>query len=223
QQGISQALKQGKKPAKYVKLIQRPQLLLIDELNRISISEGKGKSPDTRNAYKLYIGRLSKFLKAIEQENMLLDDFSEDSAQEFKEYLIEEMELKNVTVNCTIQPLKQFLEILFVRKQIPINPFYNVKYLPKHRGSTFIAFTEEEKQLIHDHLSAHHQDLYLFSLFIYTCFIRPKELCALRVADIDLQQDWITVRGESSKVHHTSHRQLMEGIKQEIIRQGILK
>lgn len=196
--------------------------LLISELERIAASEAIGKSKDTKNAYKLMIGRLGKFLSHEGKSELRLQEFNEDRAQEFKEYLVETMELSNVSVNCTIQPIKQFLECLFMAKKIPVNPFYNVKYLPKHRGSTFIAFDQDEKERIAKHLRANCPELYLFSNMIYSCFIRPKELCALTAKDIDIKKEFIQVRVETSKVSHTSFLQIMPALKKLMLDYGIL-
>lgn len=195
---------------------------MIGTLQKIADSEALGKSKDTKNGYNLMIGRLNKYLVHSERAGMKLFEFSEDRAQEFKEFLIEEMELANVTVNCTIQPIKSFLEKLFTGKKIPINPFYNVSYLPKHRESTFIAFYSDEKKAISELLSKNYPELYLFVNLIYSCFTRPKENVCLTPADIDLKVDWVRVRVETSKVSHTSHRQIMPGLKALISDYGIL-
>ncbi len=227
---ILDSLKKGKVPARYSKIKNGKAGNLLDELRGIARSEGLGKSQDTRNGYTLYINRLNKYLHSIEnpdipldqfRSSMLLTQFTEQRAQEFKEYLVEEMELANVTVNCTIQPIKTFLEVLFTRKKIEINPFYHVKYLPKHRGSTFIAFDHDEKKAIAEELSKNYPELYLFVNLIYACFTRPKENCALTPGDIDLKGDWLQVRIETSKVSHTSYRQIMPGLKKLIIDYGI--
>jgi hypothetical protein len=111
QAGLHKALKAGKTPTRYQRL-KVSSCLLYDKLNDLARSEGLGKSLDTKNAYLLMIGRLRKYFDFIGITDPQLEDFTQDRAQEFKEFLMEEMELKNVTVNTTIQPLKMFFKIL---------------------------------------------------------------------------------------------------------------
>jgi integrase len=217
QHEILKQLKAGMKPKKFCDIeIPEEEPPMIDRLKKIASKFATGKSRDTINGYALYIGRLEKYLKSINQEEIMLADFSVRMAQGFKDYMMAEMGLSNTSVNCTIQPLKQFFESVADDGEIAVNPFSKVKYLKKHRGTVFTPFTDEEKRVISDHLKKHHPKLYLFALMIYSCFIRPKELCDLKVHDIDLANGWIQVRMATSKVGHTSYRQIMPALKKVI-------
>jgi len=209
---LTRALRSGKVPTRYLK-----QRNVTDELIPALVSmahtEGLGKSIDTIRNYNLAINRLKKYLFDIGKPRMLLIDFNNEQAQQFKEYLLRKMDLSNVSVNCNIQPLKTFMENFFLQKKIEVNPFYFVKYLPKHRGSTFIAFTNEERKAIAEMLTNKYPDLYLFANLIYTCFTRPLELCSLVPADIDANKEWLQIRVENSKVSHTSYRQITPAVR----------
>ncbi len=218
--GILKDLKAGKKPAKYV-LRKTNDITLLEALQARANVDKVNKSVDTFRNYTLGIRRMKDFLIKRNQPDLLLQQFDGDSAELFKEWLIRDCKLSNVSVNCTIQPLKSFLEHYYDKGKIVRNPFYTVAYLPKHRGSTFIAFTAEEKKRISKHLKEHHPELYLFANIIYSCYIRPKEICGLMPKDIDLQSGFIQVRRENSKVAHTSYRQIVPELKKLLIEYNI--
>ena len=217
---LTKALRNGNVPTRYLQK-KKNSKELIHALESMSRSEALGKSVDTWRNYNLAINRVKKFLTATDQENILMADFKNDQAQKFKEYLMGPCQLSNVSVNCTIQPLKTFLQNYFLQKEIDINPFAFVKYLPKHRGSTFTAFTTEERIIIAGELRKNYPELYLFCNFIYTCFTRPIETCALTSKDLDTGLEFVQVRMENSKVSHTSYRQITAGLRQLLLEYNI--
>lgn len=215
-------LRAGKIPSKYVTLKkEHNNHLLIPALEKAAAAESLGKGIDTKRSYTLMIGRLKKYLASLNIEDAKLDCINQDNADEFKEYLMEEMELANVSVNSTIGVLKFLYKHLLKKRIITFQPFEFNRYLPEPRGTTFIAFDDDEKKRIADYLKEEEPLLYLFSNFIYTCYIRPKEVCGLTPKDIDIRNGFIQVRIENSKVSHTSYRQILPALKKLIIDSGI--
>jgi integrase len=210
-------LRAGKIPSKYVTLKKQEAPKLFTALETAATAEGLGKGIDSKRNYSLMIGRLKKYFDSLKIENPDVNQLHQDNAEEFKEYLMEEMELKNVTVNATIGVLKFLFKHLIKKRMISVQPFEFNKYLPEPRGTTFIAFDDDEKQRIADALKPNHPLFYLYLNFIYTCYIRPKEVCGLTPKDIDIRNGFIQVRIETSKVSHTSYRQILPQLKALIL------
>jgi integrase len=220
-------LRAGKTPTRYITLRKSPTALLFPSLESAATVEGLGKGIDTKRNYTLMVNRLKKYFEYVKLGNgepdkipidqLPIEKLNQDNAQEFKEYLMEEMELKNVTVNSTIGVLKFLYKHLLKKRIATIQPFEFIGYLPEPRGTTFIAFDDDEKQRIADHLKVENPLFYLFINFIYSCYIRPKEVCGLTPKDIDMRNGFVQVRIETSKVSHTSFRQMLPQLKQLII------
>ena len=62
------------------------------------------------------------------------------------------------------------------------------RYFQRHQASRLLAAIDEQDS-----------ELGLFVRFLYYCFIRPRELCSLRVGDILLEEGEIRVPGKASK------------------------
>lgn len=207
------------------------EMKLFPTLDKMAISHVKGKGQDSLNGCRLHISRLRKYFIAATREKTLSEgkdfyeklvdeltplDFDQDAAYNFKEYMIEDMELSNASVNTTMDSIKGHMKICLQKKEIPENPLEYVKRLPKTRGTSFIPFTAEELKKVSDHLRIVNPQLHLFSNFIYTAYIRPKELCGLTVADLDMKKGLVLVRAGIAKGRHTSFRQILPSTRQLI-------
>lgn len=83
------------------------------------------------------------------------------------------------------------------------NPFEGMKKkkeLPKKR---VMDIEPETRQKIKVYLLKDNPNYYVMVLFAYHCLLRPKEIMEMKIQDINLENQIITVRGEVSKNTHT--------------------
>jgi len=200
---------------------------LLAALQEMADIMARGNGIATKRGYKTQINRMTEFLQqsgtdGTAQVDMPLHCFNYLHADQFQAWLLEEKNLGHTTINTCIGIIKAFLEKLFRRQQISFNPFYDVPWLKEGKGTNFIAFDQDEKNRIHQALKTDHPELYLFCNLIYTCYVRPKEICALTPADIDMQGGWIHIRKKTSKTDNDSQRQMMGGLKKLLLEYNVM-
>ena len=78
-------------------------------------------------------------------------------------------------------------------KAIPYNPAEDIKTLPVAETQKFIPLTDKEKKKLRDELFIRHYGFFVYLMVIYHVGLRPKEILALRIRDVDLRARLITV------------------------------
>lgn len=73
------------------------------------------------------------------------------------------------------------------------NPAEKIKNLPVTETRKFIPYTVEEKNKIREYFYLNHYRYYVILMLIYHAGIRPKEVLALKIKDIDLRRQMITI------------------------------
>jgi integrase len=75
-----------------------------------------------------------------------------------------------------------------------------MKHIDKNRikssveaEDTNIPYTDDDLQTVMEHLDAHDPFVAFFCRFVFYTLLRPREICGLRVKDIDLVRNQITV------------------------------
>jgi integrase len=76
---------------------------------------------------------------------------------------------------------------------IEYNPASKIKALPVTETEKFIPYTKEEKEKIRECLFLHHYRFFVYFLIEYHTGIRPKEILALKIKDVDLSMQLIKI------------------------------
>lgn len=183
-------------------------LPILNAMQRAHLAHVKGKTAETKKSYQTHLNRFKDFIELHNIENKTPDKFLFDQAQDFQFYLQEEKELINSTINNNIGLIRQHFDYLRKKRLIIVNPFLDITSLPERRSFKYVPYNEEEKVLISGCLKKESPLLYLFTQIIYSCFCRPKEICALTRSDIDFKKGYLVVRHSTIKNKRTSYRQM---------------
>lgn len=190
-------------------------------LERAHKEHCKQKSPETKKSYKTHLNRFVDFLELHQLHKKTPDKFLFDQAQDFQFYLQEDKDLINSTINNNIGLIRQHFDYLRKKRFIIVNPFLDITSLPERRSFKYVPYNEEEKVMISDCLKKQSPLLYLFTQIIYSCFCRPKEICALTRSDIDFKKGYIVVRHSTIKNNRTSYRQIFTPLLNLMLELGI--
>jgi integrase/recombinase XerD len=120
------------------------------------------------------------------------------AASEYMDYLISEKNYAGRTHNDHLIILKVFINAMIEREWILKNPFKKVKKREVSIGRN-LAYSDQEKQSLKDHLYRADREMYYFSQIMYYCFIRRSELALLKIGDVDLINYTITIPAGVSK------------------------
>jgi integrase len=86
--------------------------------------------------------------------------------------------------------------VLLDYRIVGVNPLLDYKDREVPESNLYQDYTEDEKARITHHLLKFHPRLFIVMSMVYHCGIRPKEVLALRIKDIDLDDLLITISPE---------------------------
>lgn len=158
------------------------------------------KSTLRHRSYQSYNYCKNSLVTWIQKENLSYisaKDFTPVMAQRYFDSLLKKG-LKGRSFNKTKGFLVTIFNMLVEREIIEKNPFRKIGKLPEEVGNN-LAFSNIQKDELSKYLKERNPRLYLFTQFIYFCYIRPLELLRLKVSNIDLSKGMIFIHGSQSK------------------------
>lgn len=99
----------------------------------------------------------------------------------------------NTSYNKHLNYLKCILKRAIDWEIIENNPAHKIPCLPVAETEKYVPYTEAEREAIQEYLYMHHYRFFVYLLVIYQTGIRPKEILALRIKNIDLINSQITI------------------------------
>ena len=107
-----------------------------------------------------------------------------------------ERSFSNHAYNKHVSVIRSMFSVLLDYRIIGVNPLFDFKDREVPESNHYQDYTEQEKERIAKHLLKVHPQLFIVMSLIYHCGIRPKEVLALKVADINLVEFLITISPE---------------------------
>jgi integrase len=167
----------------------------LDIFIRIKKKELREASMKTYNSHK---DVLMRWLAEKDKEDIYVVNFSESLAIEYMNYIYEERDVTNTTFNNYLSSTNSFWNWMKEQKYSNRNPF-DIVANKRNQEKTRIIVPEHEKLRIKEHFKENDMMMYIASLLVFHCLIRPKELTFLTPAHFSLSGQIINVLGEFSK------------------------
>jgi len=167
----------------------------------VYISNKNTGSKHTADAYGRDLTRFSSFLQ--EQNISTWSEVDKDLAKRYIDYLCGDANnyLKSSTLNRNLSGLRSFFNYLVLNGKVAANPFNRIR---APRGSKmlpdFLLFEEVERlfDAIETETPEGRRDRVMFEL-MYASGLRVAETSSLMVANIDLGQRMLRIKGKGSK------------------------
>jgi integrase len=99
----------------------------------------------------------------------------------------------NLSYNKYLGYLKAVLNQLIEWEVIEHNPAGKIKTLPVAETQKYIPYTDDEKKRIQEYIFLYHYRYWVVLMVTFHTGIRPKEVLALRIKDVDLNRALITI------------------------------
>lgn len=165
------------------------------------------------SSIRTHIRRLNNFLKFKNYDHIKVQNFTNDHAVEYADYMNIHLEISNRTINNNIAELSTVFNWFIKRKLISDNPFRDFSKLPAP-AKRHTAFRPEQVAEFKSHTASDPQ-LWLFVQFVYYCAIRPrKELRLLKIKDIE--EKAICISSETAKSSRKDYIRIPEPLEKEI-------
>jgi integrase len=112
---------------------------------------------------------------------------------ELMDRLQSDRKLSNHAYNKYLDCIRAMLTVLETRQAIKYNPASKIPHLRTPESNKYISLDEDEKARVTGLLYQKHFNFFVYIQVIYYTGIRPKEVLALRISDIDFKKQEIII------------------------------
>jgi len=194
----------------YEAIAPRACISARDAVNSFLTSKQKTCEPASMASYRSMAKLFLDWLNIRgHQDTMPIAGFTEDMAKSIMLSIEQNPKVSYRTYGNRLRYHRILFAWLKENGYVAENPFQNFKWNKRKAASQKIRrmLSSEEKHLLLKHLEDNGYHTFLaMCLICYYCFMRDKEICLLRVGDIDLKRQFIRVSGEIAKNDHASLR-----------------
>jgi integrase len=169
-------------------------IMTIKEAFEFALKIKKGSLNET--SYKNFEGRINRFRKWLD-ENLPITSITRKLANEYLNEILESSSARNR--NNTRIDLSSLFEVLSNNEIISDNFIKKINVL-KSKPERNKTYTPEMQTDIYAHLKENDVILLLFVQFVSYNFLRPVEVCRLKVGDIDIKDRKLYVRAKNKAV-----------------------
>ena len=152
----------------------------------------------TIHCYTSRVNVLREYMATLSSPPMYAYQFTREFVIDFLDWVYYDREVSPRTRNNYMQWCYGFCEFMVGRNYLEKNPAENIgksKEKPKKRKALSPVMLREMRE----YLERENLHFLLACMFEYYCFIRPTELSHLRIRDINLREQSVSVSGEYSK------------------------
>jgi integrase len=140
-----------------------------------------------------------KTFAAYLQNDIYLHELSESQIVDFLDNMFIERKVTAYTRNHYLLTIRVFLRFCVQKNYIQTNPAANITNEKNGQKRREIIPDETLKEIF-KYLEVNGQDFYLLACWLlYACFIRPSEICGLKISNINFQNQTIFIPAEISK------------------------
>lgn len=194
-------------------------VMVLNRVNQVVEVLSQQASRNAKETYRLMRNRLQKFLEEsghMETPMRYVDISFCNQLQQF----MRKQGLSVKTINATISHLGLFWDEAIRNQWAVDNPWRNVKSLrtkANQATDVFAPITFDELTKIFDYFRENKlHDFARFCCFIYYAWARPVEICRLKVADIDLENNLIFFRTGETKNARSATVQIVPELREHI-------
>jgi integrase len=146
-------------------------------------------------SYKSHINRFNAWINKEYKELKLISDIQKKHVVEFLNHLVKTTSLRNR--NNYRASLSSFYTTLEDNEMVSYNFIKNIK-VQKTQATRNKTYTKIQKDTIFDYLETNDTLLLLFIKFVSYNFLRPIEVCRLKVGDLDLKNNTLTFKAKNA-------------------------
>ncbi len=161
------------------------------------------KRKSTYNNYKYFIMAFTEYLSMYQKNVKFISDISSLICDHFLDRIYIEKEKSARTYNFYLTCMCTFFNFCMSKGFIKESPVKNTKK-KSIKEKTRVVLNEKEKAKL-ALLKEENFHFYVFCMTTYYCFIRPNELKKLKVENVNIEKNYITIPSSISKNRKTEN------------------
>ena len=161
------------------------------------------KRKSTYNNYKYFIMAFTEYLSIYQKNVKFISDISTLICDHFLDRIYIEKEKSARTYNFYLMCMRTFFNFCLSKGFIKESPVKKTK-TKSIKEKTRVVLNEKEKAKL-ALLKEENFHFYVFCMTTYYCFIRPNELKKLKVENVNIEKNYITIPSSISKNRKTEN------------------
>ncbi len=189
---------------------------VIEKQYRLYLDKMYSKNVLKSRSYDTSVSFLNNFSKWLEKRPFPLIyvyQIDRPLVTEYLDYALMEREVSCRTRNNYLAWMITYFQWMVEKGIMERNPAMGVRKL-KEEAKFRDAMSKEQLEQMKTYLERKNRHFLLACMFEYYCFIRPEELCSIRVGDVMIKEQKVMVRAEYSK----NRKNGMVGLNDRIIK-----
>lgn len=150
-------------------------------------------APDTIEQYTVAVHRAKESAQKVGLARRRISEVKKADIKLLLEQMRKDFDLSPVGYNRSLRHLSAVLSNLDEWDVNEQNPCHKIKKQSVTETERFVPLTEDEKIIIREKLPAIHYRLFVFINVLYSTGIRPKEILALKIKDVNMVAEEITI------------------------------
>ncbi len=167
---------------------------------------------DSVRSLKSSLNNFVSWLKKKRLNNVQCRDMSRVIATEYINDMIRAKKKSDVTINNNINDMATILNYMISDCYLEQNAFSRVKKIKRVRKLNDRGLSPEIRDQTIALLKRDHNQLYLICMIQYYTFARPKEICRLKVYQVNLKERFIAFDRNQTKNHRRKNPLITDGL-----------
>lgn len=163
----------------------------------------------SRQDYRNVLNHLKEVAEKTGFGTIPVSQFEPFHVMELMDAVKTERGLSNHSYNKYLDTMRSMFTVLKRRQVVKYNPASDMEHFKVAESNKYVSLTPEEKAAIAKAFIPEHFRFFVFIQLLYHTGIRPKEILSLKISDIDLQNQLITIapntEEENSKTTSVRH------------------
>jgi integrase len=153
----------------------------------------------TYNSYKSKIDNFMRYNKSLKAPIIYAFQLDRPFILEFLDDIYLKRKNSYITYNHYLHSIANFCDFMVERGYLKSNPTEGIKSIPKRRSTNERVIPNDILHLITNYLQENDKSFLLACYLLFYCFIRPTEMCSIRIKDINLKRQTLFISGEYAK------------------------
>lgn len=158
--------------------------------------------PDTKRVYKSNVGMFLSWLKQHGLNSVYVKSFSAINGDDYLSWQYVEQGKSACTYNNYLTFFRGLFNWFIQKGYCEKNPFTQIARKKEEQKKRDVIPLDWDKKIM-DYFYSHNPRMVLVCMLVYSSFIRPAEICRVRIKDIHLDKSAIFIPGENAKNAHS--------------------
>lgn len=177
----------------------------IDEVLISFLNDKRDLRADTLRTYESEVKFLREFIEKNYSTRMNVLGFDQYKAIAYMEHVWNTRKIGATRYNNILAVCRVIFNWMIEKKYLKENPFSSISKKKESAKTRIMDIEPADRKRIREYLLKENRAYYVIMMFAFHSLLRPKEISYIKMGDIDLEKQIVTVKGSVSKNHNTRY------------------